>query len=175
MKNNIIFLLLCFFVSSCSSYEKTNNQAVLGFDIDKYLGRWYEIARLDHAFERGCSNVYADYKKISDDKIKVINRCVVNEKEKVANGVAHFADKKDVGHLKVSFFRPFYGDYKVVYLTKDYSIAIIDGGNKGYFWILSRQKIIKKNQLKKLLIKAESFGFDTSKLIFTKHNNYNDK
>lgn len=161
-----IFLLLSFF-TSCSSYPETNNEVVKNFDIDKYLGIWYEIARLDHWFERGCDYVTANYSEREDGKIKVINSCLKNGKKDQAQAIAYQL-KKGEGHLKVSFFRPFYGDYKIIYLDNNYQTALIDGGSTGYFWILSRQKTISKEDLSRLLKFAKQASFDTSKLIYPK-------
>lgn len=164
----IILLLAFFTLSSCSTAPKTNNEAINNFSIDKYLGKWYEIVRYDHSFEKGCEDVYAIYKK-KNDHIKVVNRCLKNGKEKIANGIAHFKDNPQVGHLKVSFFRPFYGNYKIIYLDKNYQYAIIDGGTYDYFWLLARENKISSNKLEFLLKKAEKFGYDRKKMIFTKH------
>ncbi len=169
MKNLILAVL--FFAFSCSHGQKTNNKVVENFEIDKYLGVWYEIARLDHSFEKGCSNVYATYSKKENGDIKVVNTCTRNGKEDSAQARAHFKnDESDRGHLRVSFFWPFYGDYKIIYLNRNYQIAMIDGGSTEYFWILSRQKTIPGSIMEKLLQKAREAGFDTSKLIFTKQD-----
>ena len=167
----IIILSLLTFVFSCSSHQKTNNKVVENFEVEKYLGTWYEIARLDHSFERGCSNVFAEYSKKEDGGIKVVNTCAKNGKTKSAQARAHFkGGDSSKGFLRVSFFWPFYGNYKIIYLDESYQTAMIDGGNTGYFWILSRQKSIPESELKVLLKKAEDFGFDVSKLIFTKQD-----
>ena len=164
----ILFISLLF---SCCRYEKTNNKVVENFKADKYLGTWYEIARLDHSFERGCSNVSANYSKKENGEIKVVNKCIKNGKEKSAQARAHFKNNDpNSGHLRVSFFWPFYGNYKIIYLDEKYQTAIIDGGSTKYFWILSRQKSIPKDVLENLLVKARKAGFDTSKLIYTKHD-----
>lgn len=167
----IFVTILALLTFSCSHHQKTENKVVENFNIDKYLGVWYEIARLDHSFERGCSNVYATYSKKENGDIKVVNTCIKDGKEKSAQARAHFKnDESDRGHLRVSFFWPFYGDYKIIYLNRNYQIALIDGGSTEYFWILSRQKKIPNHIMSKLLKKAEDAGFDTSKLIFTKHS-----
>jgi apolipoprotein D and lipocalin family protein len=158
-------LLILFAVASCSFGVKTNNKAVSNFKIDKYLGKWYEIARYDHSFEKGCKDVSANYSKRDDGKIKVVNRCIKNGKEKVANAVAKFEGDENVAHLKVSFFWPFYGNYKVIYLDEKYQYAIIDGGTYDYFWILSRKKKIAPSVLNDLIRKAQNFGYDLNKMI----------
>lgn len=167
----LLVISLVLFLFSCNGHEKTNNKVVENFQVEKYLGKWYEIARLDHSFERGCSNVFAEYSKKESGKIKVVNTCEKNGKKESAQARAHFKnDDSTKGHLRVSFFWPFYGNYKIVYLGENYETVIIDGGNTGYFWILSRQKTISEQVMKKLLKKAENFGFDVSKLIFTEQD-----
>ncbi len=172
MKNKIylkIGLGIALFLGACVAKDKTPNLAVDNFVVEKYLGNWYEIARLDHSFEKNCEKVQANYSLIENsDKIKVINSCIRNGKKDSAKAVANFAKSPKIGHLEVSFFRPFYGNYKIIYLDEKYETAIIDGGSYEYFWILSRKEKIEKKQLDDLLIKAEKFGFDTKKLIFTK-------
>lgn len=163
MKKFTIAILL-FFVFSCQT--KTNIKVVDNFDAKKYMGTWYEIARLDHSFEKGCSKVKAVYSMRSDGGVDVKNSCVKDGKEKVANGKAYFKVAPNVGSLKVSFFGPFYGNYNIIYLDKDYQNVLIDGGSYNYFWILSRKPELDKQTMKMLLQKAKGFGFDTYKLIY---------
>ena len=118
----------------------TGLRPVTNFDIKKYLGTWYEIARLDHSFEKGLIDVYAEYSLRDDGGIKVINRGKnsSNGEWKEAIGKAYFINEKDVGSLKVSFFWPFYGAYHIAKLDKSYTMALIIGPNINYAWILSR-------------------------------------
>lgn len=160
------FILLFLFIFSCAKSSQTNNKAIANFDVSKYLGKWYEIARYNHIFEKNCQKVTAQYSLLENNKIQVINKCFKNGEEKIATGKAHFVGDKNIAHLKVTFFWPFYGDYKVIYLDKNYSNAIIDGGSYDYFWILSREKKLTKHQLEKLILKAESFGYERKKMIF---------
>lgn len=143
---------------------------VQNFDVQKYAGKWYEIARTQNRFEKGCSNVSANYLLNKDGTLKVINKCFVNGKEKTAKGRAKFVGKSTVGKLEVTFFWPFYGDYNVVYLDGGYQNAIVDGGSDEYLWILSRQKNLDAKTLNFLLEKAKTNGFDVSKLIYVKHD-----
>ena len=146
-----------------------NVKPVDNFKLDKYLGRWYEIARLDHSFERGLTRVTADYSMRDDGGVKVLNRGFSAEKNiwKEAEGKAYFVDKTDLGYLKVSFFGPFYGSYVVFELDhENYQYALVCGPNKSYLWILSRTPKIKNDVKDDLLKKASALGFDTSKLIF---------
>lgn len=150
-----------------------NIYPVSHFETSKYLGKWYEIARLDHSFERGLSQVTADYSLRQDGGLKVINRGYDDGRStwKEAQGKAYFVDKNDVGYLKVSFFGPFYGSYIVFDLDQqDYSYSMISGPNKSYFWLLSRTPTMDAALQQRLIAKAQSLGFDTSKLIYVKQN-----
>lgn len=141
---------------------------VKGFDLSRYLGTWYEIARLDHSFERGLSNISATYSLNDDGTVKVINRGW-NEEDQAwqqAEGKAKFVQSDDVGYLKVSFFGPFYGSYIVFDLKDDYSLALVSGPDTDYLWLLSRTPTIADDELQRAIGVAKSAGFDTSKLIF---------
>ncbi|WP_036798391.1 lipocalin family protein [Photobacterium marinum] len=139
------------------------------FSIESYLGTWYEIARLDHSFERGLSQISATYSLNDDGSVKVINRGFNEEagEWKEAEGKAKFVGSPDIAHLKVSFFGPFYGSYVVFYLEPDYSTALVSGYNTDYFWILSRNKSLPQEKLQYYLTIARQKGFDTSQIIMT--------
>lgn len=165
----IIFLivLFSFFIGGCSS-KNPPLQTVNKVDIQKYTGTWYEIARFEHFFEKGCKNVTATYEIKDDGDIKVINRCTkidTNEK-KEATGVAYATDETN-SKLKVSFFRPFYGDYYILDLASDYSYALIGNPNRELLWILSRTKTLDENIKNSLLKKLPALGFDANKFIWT--------
>lgn len=139
------------------------------FDSGKYLGTWYEIARLDHSFERGLEQVNATYSLRDDGGIKVVNRGYDTKKAewKESVGKAYFVDKKDEGYLKVSFFGPFYGSYIVFELDRDnYQYSLVSGPDKSYLWLLSRTPTMDEATKKRLVGKAQALGFDTSKLIY---------
>jgi len=143
-------------------------QPVQGFDTKRYLGKWYEIARLDHSFERGLSHVTADYSLRDDGGIRVINRGYSKQKNvwKQAEGKAYFVGRQKTAHLKVSFFGPFYGSYAVFELDhKNYQYAFISGYNNSYLWLLSRKPNVDKTLLKRFINKSKALGFDTDKLI----------
>lgn len=143
-------------------------QPVNGFELDRYLGKWYEIARLDHSFERGLSNVTAEYGLREDGGVRVVNRGFKSADGEwdEADGKAYFVDEPTVGMLKVSFFGPFYGAYNVIALDKqDYQWSMIAGPNRDYLWILSRKPHLEKDIYDELLARAASLGFDTSALI----------
>jgi len=143
--------------------------AVKGFDLHRYLGTWYEIARLDHSFERGLINVTATYSVADDGRIRVLNRGYDPERKlwKEAIGKAGFASAPDVGQLKVSFFGPFYGGYNIIELDHTaYSYALVCGPNRAYLWILSRESRLETAVRDRLVEKAKELGFDTDKLVF---------
>ena len=150
-----------------------NVKPVDHFKLESYLGKWYEIARLDHSFERGLSRVTASYSLRDDGGLRVINRgySAKDNKWKEAEGKAYFVQGSDQGYLKVSFFGPFYGSYIVFELDHDnYQYSLVAGPDKSYFWILAREPQIK-DDIKDILIgKAASLGFDTSKLIYVDHD-----
>lgn len=143
-------------------------EPVTGFDKDRYLGTWYEIARLDHSFERGLSQVSAEYILNDDGSIKVINRGYdqADAEWSEADGRAVFVGDDDVGHLKVSFFGPFYASYVVFELDQDqYSYAYVTGYNRDYLWFLSRTPQVSDEALAAFRERAEAEGFDLEELI----------
>jgi apolipoprotein D and lipocalin family protein len=147
-------------------------EPVRDFELDRYLGKWYEIARLDHPFERGLDNITAEY-SLDGDEVKVVNRgySVADGEWKTAEGKASFVDGSDVAHLKVSFFGPFYGSYIVFGLDKsDYQYAFISGPNTSYLWLLSRSPEPAPGVLEKFRRMAGERGFDTSQLIYVHHD-----
>ena len=165
------YIWMVFFLAGCSGIPD-GVEPVGSFELDRYLGKWYEIARLDHSFERGLSRVTAEYSMRDDGGVRVFNRGFSEStgEWKQVEGRAYFARKSDEGCLKVSFFRPFYGKYIIFELDHaDYRYALVCGPSKSYLWILSRTPTLDKETLDKLLEKASSAGFDTGKLIFVKH------
>ena len=144
-------------------------EAVTGFEADRYLGTWYEIARLDHPFERGLSHVSATYSRRADGTIAVRNRGYEESTGswKEIAGTARFLKSPDVGSLKVSFFGPFYSGYHIIALDRQhYSHAMVAGYNRSYLWILSRQKTLDNSVLADLVSKAQQWGFETDQLIY---------
>jgi apolipoprotein D and lipocalin family protein len=163
-----IFLVLIVFLAGCVGIPE-NVKPVDNFKLEKYLGKWYEIARLDHRFERGLSRITADYSLRDDGGVRVLNRgySAKDNEWKEAEGKAYFVNKPDQGYLKVSFFGPFYGSYVVFELDHEhYQYALVCGPDKSYLWILSRTPEMKKDVKDKLVAKATALGFDTRKLIF---------
>ena len=145
---------------------------VKGFELERYLGTWYEIARLDHSFERGLDNVTAQYSLREDGGVRVINKGFERSKGKwsEAEGKAFFIAEPSVGQLKVSFFGPFYGAYNVINLDKEaYQWSLVAGPDTNYLWILSRTPVMDKAIVDQLLAQAKSLGFNTDELIFVDH------
>jgi apolipoprotein D and lipocalin family protein len=149
-----------------------NVTPVENFQLNNYLGRWYEIARLDHSFERGLTRVSADYSLRDDGGVRVVNRgySVKKNEWKQAEGTAYFVNDSSRGHLRVSFFGPFYGSYVVFELDhENYQYALVCGPDKSYFWVLAREPKLKVEILDTLVAKAAALGFDTDKLIYVEH------
>jgi len=168
----VICLLLMLCVSGCVGIPE-NMQPVENFEVEKYLGRWYEIARLDHSFERGLHRVTADYSLRTDGGVRVVNRgySIEKKKWKEAEGKAYFVKTPEVGFLKVSFFGPFYGSYIVFALDhEDYQYSMICGPDKSYLWILARRPNLDQGVQATLIEKAAALGFETDKLIFVEHD-----
>ena len=143
------------------------------FALDKYLGKWYEIARLDHSFERGLEQVTAEYILTDDGGVSVINRGFSPAKNEwsEANGRASFVNDPDEGYLKVSFFGPFYGSYVIFDLDKvNYEYAFVSGPDFSYLWLLSRKKNISPEVMSRFIEESRQLGFNTKELIFVEHD-----
>jgi apolipoprotein D and lipocalin family protein len=169
MKKLFFFLVLIIqLLFGCTDIPE-GIKVVDGFEVNRYMGTWYEIARLDHRFERGLNKISATYSLRTDGGVKVINKGWNEAKSKweEAEGKAYFIDNPNQGRLKVSFFGPFYGGYNIFDLDKkNYAYAMISGPDKSYFWILSRTKQLPKATLEYLIQEAKLAGFATDKLIF---------
>nr|WP_024965919.1 lipocalin family protein [Pantoea sp. IMH] len=155
---------------ACSTTPPKGVTPVADFNAERYLGRWYEIARLDHRFERGLNQVTATYSKRDDGGLKVVNRGFNEKKQRwqESTGKAYFTGPADRAALKVSFFGPFYGGYNVIALDDAYQHALVCGPNRDYLWILARTPEIGDEVKASLLAKAREAGFDVSKLIWVK-------
>ncbi len=146
----------------------------MGFDVGRYEGRWYEVARLDHSFERGLSDVSATYTLRGDGGIDVLNKGFDKRsgRWKEVRGRAYFLKDSTVGRLKVSFFWPFYGGYNVISLdNENYSYALVCGPNRSYLWILGREKTLSGAVIDKLVKTSRDLGFNVEGLIFVEHDN----
>jgi len=165
---NAYLMMAAALLAGCLS-KPDNVTPVAQFDAAKYMGKWYEIARLDHSFERALSHVTAQYSLRDDGGVNVVNRGyqAADAKWEVAQGKAYFVERPDIGYLKVSFFGPFYGSYIVFDLDrKAYSYALVSGPDKSYLWLLSRSPTMDEATKKRLVGKAQALGFDTGKLIY---------
>ena len=165
------FIFALFAISGCIS-KPEGIQPVKDFRLDRYLGTWYEIARLPHSFEEGLTQVTATYSLAEDGSVKVINRGFDGEDNKwdEAEGKALFVEDEQTAHLKVSFFGPFYASYVVIALDEDYQYAMVTGPDRDYLWILSRNPSMQEDLLRSLVSKAEGLGYDTGKLIYVKQD-----
>ncbi len=146
--------------------------AVTPFDKGRYLGKWYEIARLDFRFEKGLNNTTANYSLNENGTIKVVNRGYdyAKNKWKQSTGKAKFVGDTNVAMLKVSFFGPFYGGYNVIALDENYQYALIAGDSLKYLWILSRTKTIPEDIKQKYLEIAKNIGYKTNELVWPEHD-----
>ena len=143
------------------------------FDLTRYLGKWYEIARLDHSFERGLNKVTAEYSMRDDGGVKVINRGFSTKDNEwdEAEGKAYFVNEKNQGYLKVSFFGPFDGSYVIFELDKEiYQYEFVAGPDTSYLWFLSRTPTVSAELKDRFVKKAKALGFDTDELIFVEQN-----
>lgn len=171
--NASLYLAISAFImlNSCATIPE-GATAVSPFDKEQYLGRWYEIARLDFRFERNLNNTTANYSVNDDGTIGVLNRGYnyVKKEWNEAKGKAKFSGDENVARLKVSFFGPFYAPYNVIALDKDYKYALVAGKNLDYLWLLARDKTIPADIKEKYLSIAANLGYNISDLIWVEHN-----
>lgn len=176
-KNNIIAAgvilgsAALFLISSCKTIPN-NAVAVKPFDLSKYLGKWYEMARIDFKFEKGLNNVTATYSLNENGSVKVDNKGFdyVKNEWKNSVGKAKFVGSEDEAKLKVSFFGPFYSGYNVIAIDKSYKYALVAGKNTNYLWILSREKQLPESVKKDYLAIASKIGYNVDRLIWVEHN-----
>ncbi|MCU8042676.1 MULTISPECIES: lipocalin family protein [unclassified Shewanella] len=164
----LLLVISIFLLSGCLGMPKLV-QPVNDFELNKYLGKWYEIARLDHSFERGLSQVSAEYSLKEDSGVRVINRgfSAAKNEWKEAEGKAYFVNGDSEGYLKVSFFGPFYGSYVVFELDhENYQYAFISGPDTGYLWLLAKTPTVPSEVLQKFVEMSKARGFDTDNLIY---------
>ena len=167
MKRIIIILSAICLALGCKAGD-IDNTPVKSFDLQRFLGSWYEVARYDHWFERGMQQTKAAYKLRTDGRIEVLNTGIKNGKPKESKGKAKTT--ATTGLLRVSFFGPFYSDYRILLVDKDYQYALIGSSSDSYLWILSRKPQLT-NKVRQLILKeAQRRGYDTGKLIWVKHN-----
>jgi apolipoprotein D and lipocalin family protein len=162
--------VLMLLLTACS-YTPEGVQPVGGFDASRYMGRWYEIARLPNRFESGLEQVTATYSLQADGTVKVVNRGFDTAKNEWRDitGKAKFVGAPDVAALKVSFFGPFYGGYNVVDLDPRYTHALVVGPDRSYLWILAREPALPPEVMERLKARATELGFDLGALVYVKH------
>lgn len=166
-----LILFLVYMLQSCASIPE-KAEPVSDFELDRYLGTWYEIARFDFRFEKDLNNVTATYSLNEDGNVRVLNKGFnpLKKEWKSAEGVARFRNGKQTAALEVSFFGPFYSGYNVIALDEGYRYALVAGKNLDYLWILSREPRIPDTVKQQYLKIAEEVGYNTSGLIWVKHD-----
>jgi lipocalin len=164
LKYVFLFIAMTIGFLGCVWSPKVNNVPVGSLEWDRYLGVWYEIARFDHSFERGIDCAKALYTKNTDGTIKVLNSGIKNGKVKTAVGKAKITETP--AFLRVSFFGPFYADYRIMKIDSDYKYALVGSGGSNYLWLLSRTKEMPENVKAEFLEEAKQRGYDTTKLIW---------
>lgn len=168
MKKIFLMAILASVFSGCDSAPKVDNSTVQNLDLNRYLGYWYEVARFDHPFERGMEYAMAHYTLRDDGKIDVLNTGIKDGRAKDAKGIAKTTGVP--GLLRVSFFGPFFGDYRIMMLDEDYQYVLVGGSNHKYLWILSRTPQLEEETKTLILAEAERRGYDTNQLIWVKQN-----
>ena len=166
MKKFIFMAILASMFVGCESANKVDNSTVATLDLNRYLGYWYEIARYDHAFERGLYYSMARYTMRDDGKIDVLNTGIKDGRAEESKGIAKTTEVP--GLLKVSFFGPFYSDYRVLMVDSEYQYALVGGHNHKYLWILSRTPQLDEATKASILAEADRRGYDTTRLIWVK-------
>ncbi len=157
-------------LSSCATtYTQAHDlpplEAVPQVDLQRYMGTWYEIASIPQSFQRGCTKTTATYSLRKDGTVDVVNRCIVDGKEKVARGRARVAESSS--KLEVSFFGPFWAPYWIINLAGDYSTAVVGHPSRDYLWILSRTPTLDAQTYAGLIARAQALGYDTGRLVRT--------
>jgi apolipoprotein D and lipocalin family protein len=167
----ILLILSTLFLGGCLGMPD-NVSPVKDFQLDRYLGKWYEIARLDHSFERGLQQVTAEYTLRDGGGVSVKNRGFSTDKKawSEAIGKAYFVNDPGEAYLKVSFFGPFYGSYVIFELGKNYEYAFVSGPDLSYLWLLSRKKEVDPAVMSRFIKKSQELGFDTNELLLVEHD-----
>jgi apolipoprotein D and lipocalin family protein len=163
----IVLLMLPCLLAACLGMPE-GVRPVAEFELERYLGKWYEIARLDHSFERGLTRVTAEYSLREDGGVRVVNRgfSAATREWEEAEGKAYFVEGEDQGYLKVSFFGPFYGSYVVFELDREaYQYAFVAGPDTSYLWLLARTPVVSDEVLRRFTERAAELGFATDSLI----------
>jgi len=173
MKHILIAICTLFVMGGCQSNSDgavIDNRTVKTFDVARFMGKWYEIARYDHRFEEGMTRVSATYTLLDDGRIEVLNAGYKDGKYKEIKGKAKQPNPADPGKLKVSFFLWFYSDYYVLILDPEYRYVVIGSSSDKYLWIMSRQSDLAENVIRDLLDQLRERGYDTAKLVYSYKN-----
>lgn len=171
MKHASLILLAVMLSFSCMG-QNIDNSPVRSLTLNRYLGKWYEVARMDHRFERGLSHAQAYYYMMDDGTIMVLNSGIKKGKTKTSKGKAKLTGT--TGLLRVSFFWPFYSDYRVLMVDENYQFALVGSKTDDYLWILSRTPNMKGYHLDDVLDEARRRGYNTDKLIWVEQSEYHD-
>ena len=168
MKRLTLFIAICMMALSCKAQDTINTTTVGSVDVKRYMGRWYELARYDHKFERDLEYCQAQYTLQPDGKIRVENSGIDSKsgKHKITVGKAKLGDVP--GQLRVSFFLFFYSDYNILALGDNYEWALVGSKSPKYLWILAREPKLPQSVMDDILAIAQKRGYDTSKLIIVK-------
>lgn len=168
MKRNLLTMLFAgIFCAGCTNSTTEGIPAVENFQVERYAGKWYEIARMPNWFEKGMSNITAVYTVNSDGTLKVVNSGIKNGKSRSITGKAWFASRRDIGDLLVRFPYSFASPYRIIWLDNDYKMAVVTGSSYASLWILARKPAISSDELNKLLQWISALGYETGNLIFT--------
>jgi lipocalin len=165
MKQIFLMALSAMLFTGCES-AKLDNSTVKSVDLSRYLGSWYEIARFDHSFERGMEYAMAHYTMRDDGKIDVLNTGIKDGRAKDAKGIAKTTNQQ--GLLRVSFFGPFFSDYRIMLLDENYQYVLVGGSTNRFLWILSRTPQLDEATLSLILAEADRRGYDTTRLLWVK-------
>ncbi|MBR4995886.1 MAG: lipocalin family protein [Alistipes sp.] len=162
----VILFTLCALTGRCSIRNGVDRSVIKSLDLDSYMGRWYEVARFDHSFERGMTDVTADYTLQPDGTVSVVNRGMRDGQPTEAIGKAKTTS--EAGRLRVSFFWIFYSDYNIMAMGPSGEWALVGSSSPKYLWILSRKPKLTEVEINQILMLARDRGYDTSQLIFDK-------
>lgn len=166
MKKNLLALSVAALIASgCSTVTSVVDiTPVSAFDVERFVGTWYELARFDHSFEKGDDHAQAQYSVNPDSTITVVNRAMNNGVAREVKGKVRLT--KTPGLMRVSFFGPFYSDYRVLFIDETYSHALIGSGSSDYLWVLCRSQKPDLTVLAKIMSEAKRRGYDVSSLIW---------
>ena len=165
MKKIFLMAIAAMLFAGCES-AKVDNSTVKSVDLNRYLGNWYEIARFDHSFERGIEYAMAHYTMRDDGKIDVLNTGIKDGRAEDAKGIAKTTNQP--GLLRVSFFGPFFSDYRIMMLDENYQYVLVGGSTNRFLWILSRTPQLDEATLSLILAEADRRGYDTTRLLWVK-------